>query len=50
LELELQRVCSIDRMPCPLPVIYTYGRNSVRFMLSSKYRLLTLLLFIIIRQ
>ena len=27
LKLELQRVCSNDRMPHPLPVMYTYGRK-----------------------
>jgi len=28
LELELQWVCSIDQMPRPLPVIYTYGERA----------------------
>ena len=30
LELELRRVCCIDWMPHPLPVMYTCGRQSVR--------------------
>ena len=42
LKLELPRVCGIDRMPCPLPVKYAYGRKRIRFMLLSDYRLLTL--------
>ena len=30
MKLELQRVCSNDRMAHPLPVMYTYGRKRVR--------------------
>ena len=35
MKLELQRVCSIDRMPHPLPVIYTCGRKRVRLRCRS---------------
>jgi len=28
LELELRRVCTINRSPHPLPVIYTYGSSA----------------------
>jgi len=37
LKLKLPRVCGIDRMPCPLLVMYAYGRKRVQFMLSSDY-------------
>jgi len=28
LELEVQRVCSLDRRPGPLPIIYMYGAST----------------------
>jgi len=41
LELEVQRVSTIDGSPHPLPVIYTYGASAcVRLYLSSEYTLL----------